>query len=113
VDAAISPRQGGISSSTISGSGPRRRSPVGASLDSRGPGHTRTRAESPGESVSRAVIRWCGFEDPVLQAEFRYEGVTDRTDFLFPSSRTVGESDGWGKYGIDDGDAPRGRAALP
>jgi hypothetical protein len=38
--------------------------------------------------------------------------VTDRTDFLFPTSRTVGESDGWGKYGIGDNDAPGGRARF-
>lgn len=60
------------------------------------------RAESPGESVSRAVIGWCGFEEPVLQATFAYEGAHDRVDFLFPSCRAVGESDGWGKYGLHD-----------
>lgn len=111
VDAAISPRQGGMlvvddlrerAASQVSRRGVARLAWVWA--------HADTRAESPGESVSRAVIRWCGFEDPVLQAEFRYEGVTDRTDFLFPTSRTVGESDGWGKYGIGDNDALEGAA---
>ncbi|WP_295576582.1 hypothetical protein [uncultured Microbacterium sp.] len=60
------------------------------------------RSESPGESVSRAVILWSGFEEPELQREFRYEGVRDRVDFHFPSVRAIGESDGWGKYGLDD-----------
>ncbi len=60
------------------------------------------RSESPGESVSRAVILWSGFEPPVLQHAFCYEGQNDRTDFYFPSCRAVGESDGWGKYDLDD-----------
>lgn len=60
------------------------------------------RAESPGESISRAVIAWCGFEEPVLQAEFAYEGADDRVDFLFPSCRAIGESDGWAKYELHD-----------
>lgn len=59
-------------------------------------------AESPGESVSRAVIEWSGFETPELQQEFRYEGHLDRADFHFPSVRAVGESDGWGKYTLLD-----------
>jgi hypothetical protein len=59
-------------------------------------------AESPAESVSRAVIEWCGFETPELQREFRYEGFTDRADFFFPSIGSIGESDGWGKYHLDD-----------
>lgn len=63
------------------------------------------RSESPGESVSRAVIRWSGFEPPVPQHDFYYEGEHDRTDFYFPSCRAVGESDGWGKYDFDDPDA--------
>ena len=110
VDAAISPRQGGTldvdalaerAASQVSRRGVARLAWAWA--------HADARAESPGESVSRAVIRWCGFEDPVLQPVFRYEGVTDRPDFLFPSSRTLGESDGWDKYGI--GDDPRADAA--
>lgn len=59
-------------------------------------------AESPAESVSRAVIEWCGFETPQLQREFRYEGFTDRADFFFPSIGSIGESDGWGKYHLQD-----------
>ncbi|MDR2321946.1 MAG: hypothetical protein LBE60_09900 [Microbacterium sp.] len=60
------------------------------------------RAESPAESVSRAVIEWCGFEDPELQQEFAGEGVRDRVDFFFPSVGAIGESDGWGKYDLED-----------
>lgn len=64
--------------------------------------HADERAESPGESVSRAVIGWCGFEHPELQRVFHYEGHEDRTDFFFPSIGAVGESDGWGKYELMD-----------
>lgn len=62
------------------------------------------RAESVGESVSRAVIEWCGFEEPELQREFHYEGYTDRVDFYFRSVRVIGESDGYEKYRSDDAD---------
>ncbi len=55
-------------------------------------------AESVGESVSRAVIEWLGFEEPELQREFTYEGVRDRSDFYWRRHRTLGESDGYGKY---------------
>lgn len=55
-------------------------------------------AESPGESVSRGVIVWSGFEPPVLQLVFRLEGFEDRADFAWPSIRGAGESDGYGKY---------------
>lgn len=64
--------------------------------------HADARSESPGESVSRAVIGWCGFEHPELQHEFHYDGFDDRVDFLFPSKRVIGESDGWGKYELED-----------
>lgn len=64
--------------------------------------HADGRSESPGESVSRAVIVWAGFEQPVLQREFRYEQAVDRTDFFFESCGVVGESDGWGKYGLSE-----------
>ncbi|WP_342001833.1 hypothetical protein MRBLWH7_002073 [Microbacterium sp. LWH7-1.2] len=56
------------------------------------------RAESPGESVSRGVILWAGFETPELQRVFRSEGREDRVDFAWPSVRAIGESDGYGKY---------------
>jgi hypothetical protein len=55
-------------------------------------------SESPGESVSRGVIVWSGFEPPVLQKEFLFEGYRDRVDFAWPSIRGIGESDGYGKY---------------
>jgi hypothetical protein len=59
-------------------------------------------AESVGESASRAVIGWLGYEPPRSQVVFRYEGAEDRVDFLFPSTRAVGESDGYGKYDAGD-----------
>lgn len=62
------------------------------------------RSESPAESVSRAVMMWCGFERPELQREFEYEGQRDRADFYFRSCRAIGEVDGWGKYLLDGGD---------
>lgn len=105
VDAAISPRQGGaLDMGVLEGRAASQVSRRGVARLAWAWMHADARAESPGESVSRAVIRWCGFEDPVLQPVFRYEGVTDRPDFLFPSSRTLGESDGWDKYGIGDDD---------
>ncbi|MGP6172395.1 hypothetical protein ACTU6V_14470 [Microbacterium sp. A204] len=52
--------------------------------------------------MSRAVILWSGFEVPVLQREFFYEGELDRVDFFFKSVRAIGESDGWGKYNLED-----------
>ncbi len=60
------------------------------------------RSESVGESVSRAVIEWSGFEQPELQREFHYEGYDDRSDFYFVSVRVVGESDGYDKYRSED-----------
>lgn len=59
-------------------------------------------AESVGESVSRAVIGWLGFEPPRSQVVFRYEGFEDRVDFVFDSNRAIAESDGYGKYDADD-----------
>lgn len=60
------------------------------------------RAESPGESVSRAVISWWGFEPPEVQVEFAHEGVVDRVDFFWRRHRAMGESDGYSKYAADD-----------
>ena len=59
-------------------------------------------AESVGESLSRAVIEWCGFPSPVLQREHRIEGRLYRSDFCWPDERVIGESDGWAKYDADD-----------
>lgn len=61
-------------------------------------------SESAGESVSRAVIEWLGFDDPEVQHEFRHEGKLDRADFFWLRDRVVGESDGYGKY---DAPSPR------
>lgn len=55
-------------------------------------------AESVGESVSRAVIEWLGYETPELQTVFAFEGFVDRVDFFWRSCRIIGESDGYGKY---------------
>ena len=62
-------------------------------------------SESAGESVSRAVIEWLGYEEPELQREFFYERVTDRSDFYWRRLRIIGESDGYGKYDADDPEA--------
>lgn len=59
-------------------------------------------AESPGESVSRAVIEWCGFSAPTLQMEHLVEGQVYRSDFCWPRERVIGESDGWPTNGETD-----------
>lgn len=59
-------------------------------------------SESPGESVSRAVIEWLGYEAPELQKQFEHEGCRDRSDFFWKRLRIIGESDGYGKYDEDD-----------
>ena len=103
VDAAISAAQGGTLQLAAL------RAHAAAQASSRGSAQLRRlweqadgRAESPAESVSRAVIAWCGYEEPELQHEFHYDGVDDRVDFLFPSVGAVGEADGWGKYDLAD-----------
>lgn len=73
--------------------------------------HVDGASESPGESVSRAVIEWAGFAPPELQREFSYEGCLDRADFYFAEKRAIGESDGWQKYGLGDPDAAARRLA--
>lgn len=106
VDSAISPAQGGrLSVSEMRGRAAGQRNARGRARQHWLWDHANWRAESPGESVSRAVIGWCGFEAPDLQRRFHYEGHVDRVDFLFPSNGAIGESDGWGKYGLDDRDA--------
>lgn len=102
-DSAISPVQGGILTRELLGARSEEM------VNSRGRakvrwvwGRSDPLSESPGESVSRAVIEWTGFERPELQREFRYEGQTDRVDFYFPSNRAIGESDGWSKYTLGD-----------
>jgi hypothetical protein len=106
VDAAISPVQGGsvetaalfaLSASRASTRGRVQHEWLRARADAR--------SESPGESISRAVIEWSGFEPPDLQRTFVYEGFTDRADFYFSSVRGIGESDGWGKYDMANPEA--------
>lgn len=60
----------------------------------------RAGAESPGESVSRALMHIFGFPEPVLQREHRdTQGFIGRTDFAWDiEPNPVGEFDGWGKY---------------
>ena len=103
VDAALSPAQGGI---LMLGD---LEDTAGSQVNRRGSArlrwlieHADARSESPGESVSRAVIHWLGFATPRLQVELWHEGRQDRVDFLFDAERVVGESDGWAKYELDD-----------
>ncbi|WP_243062482.1 hypothetical protein [Humibacter sp. RRB41] len=57
------------------------------------------RAESPGESTSRANIHLGGFIAPDLQcAIYDAAGLIGYTDFYWESVRLVGEFDGAGKY---------------
>ena len=58
---------------------PRRRAQALWAVDRADP-----QAESPAESISRAVIEWTGFEAPELQRWFSSEGFDDRVDFFFP-----------------------------
>ncbi|WP_404437811.1 hypothetical protein LG322_03115 [Microbacterium aerolatum] len=105
-DAVISPVQGGaFSIDDLRARGSFQQNRRGVRLREWVWEHADLRSESPGESVSRAVILWSGFEAPVLQRDFRYEGAVDRTDFFFESCEAVGESDGWGKYDLSDPDA--------
>lgn len=83
----------------------RRRAELVASL-------ARPDAESPGESVSRAIIHLFGFPEPILQKR-HYDalGFVGRTDFFWDIvPHPVGEFDGWGKYFRDEltgGEDPR------
>lgn len=55
--------------------------------------------ESVGESYSRAIFEFLGFEQPVLQQVFKDgNGFIGRSDFWWPSQGVVGEFDGKGKY---------------
>lgn len=58
--------------------------------------------ESVLESASVAVIEWLGYESPILQQEFRFEGHLDRVDFYWPKADVAAEADGDGKYTGDD-----------
>lgn len=59
-------------------------------------------SESPGESISRVIIEWCGFPRPALQTEHRIDGRVYRSDFCWPDRKIIGESDGWLKYRGDN-----------
>lgn len=58
-----------------------------------------SRAESPGESYSRAVLHRRGFPAPELQHEFVTPAGRFRTDFYWKEQALVGEFDGAVKYG--------------
>lgn len=70
----------------------------------------RAGAESPGESVSRALMHLWGFPEPALQVNLHDAlGLIGRTDFFWEpglverpgpgfGAGPVGEFDGWGKY---------------
>lgn len=59
------------------------------------------RAESPGESFSRARVLYIGAPLPELQFELWWNGrFLGRPDMWWPECETVGEFDGLGKYGI-------------
>jgi len=56
-------------------------------------------SESVGESYSRAVFEFLGFEQPVLQHVFRDgDGFIGRADCWWPKQHVVGEFDGKAKY---------------
>lgn len=66
------------------------------------------RAESAGESVSRARIHLDGFVQPDLQVPFVRRGaVVARVDFWWAGPRVVGEFDGRKKYRVDGVDDRR------
>lgn len=110
VDAVISPRGGGFALADAVDRAREQRSTRGIVKLRWIWERADARAESPGESVSRAVIEWWGFERPELQVTFRYEGYEDRTDFYWPGLRLIGESDGYGKY--DGGDPEETKRRL-
>jgi hypothetical protein len=78
----------------------------------------RVGAESPGESVSRALMLAWGFPEPALQVEYRdARGRIGFTDFTWsgrqappPGKDRLGEFDGWGKY--FDSQLTRGEDAV-
>ncbi len=52
---------------------------------------------SPGESISRCLMRDAGLPVPHLQTAYRWEGGVDVTDFDWGAG-VIGEFDGYGKY---------------
>lgn len=62
------------------------------------------RSESPGESVSRALFEWLGFDRPEIQRSFRHSLGEYRTDFFWKRGQVVGEFDGKAKYTMSSPD---------
>lgn len=60
------------------------------------------RSESPGESLSRALIAELGFPAPTLQRTVTTDAGTFRLDFCWEDQRIVGEFDGRMKYFDDE-----------
>jgi len=93
----------GLTTDILCGVNETRRSSRGRNL-ARGPlQRASALAETPLESVSRAVIGWLGFADPEQQVDFRHAGgERDRADFLWRSTdgrpTVIGEADGEIKY---------------
>ena len=56
------------------------------------------RAETPGESLSRATIHILGFPIPLLQVRHINGRHVEFTDFEWPDYVVIGEFDGLGKY---------------
>lgn len=54
--------------------------------------------ESVLESASLAVVEWLGYQTPILQHEFCFEGHLDRSDFYWKDADIIGEADGDMKY---------------
>lgn len=62
-------------------------------------GFASEQADSPGESLSRAVIHQLGLPAPVLQQPFfDHLGFVGRADFWWPEHNLIGEFDGRSKY---------------
>ncbi|MER2133501.1 MAG: type IV toxin-antitoxin system AbiEi family antitoxin domain-containing protein [Arthrobacter sp.] len=72
------------------------------------------RAESPGESYSRALMYRHRLPIPELQREFHGPDgrLLGRTDFFWEEENLVGEFDGAVKYGLGPGSLQPGRDAL-
>jgi len=56
------------------------------------------RAETPGESLSRATMHLLGFPAPLLQVRHVTGTRAEFTDFEWPEYGVIGEFDGLGKY---------------
>ena len=61
-----------------------------------------SRADSVGESLSRARIHELGFAEPELQVAVETAGHRYVVDFFWPEANIIGEFDGRAKYSRDD-----------